>query len=56
MSGVILNACQDIGQIGFRIVAVELCCFDDAQDICDALTTLVGARKQPVLSFMQIFA
>ena len=46
----ILDPGEDICQIHLRILAMKFDRFYDGQDVGDALTALVRAGKQPVLS------
>jgi len=49
MDGVFGDASEDVGQVGLRVDAVHLCCFDDGVDAGGALASGVGPTKKIIL-------
>ena len=48
LAGMVLQACQDVGEPGLRIDVVELGGFDQGVDGGGSLAALVGAGEGPV--------
>jgi len=49
MDTVFGDASDDVGQVGLRVDAVHLCCFDDGVDAGGALASGVGPTKKMAL-------
>jgi len=52
MDGVFGDAFEDVGQVGLRVDAVHLCCFDDGVDAGGALASGVRDASIMLLSLL----